>query len=228
MDHLSRLVHPIRRRDKLETDQIDRVSFRCQGWRHHDQRSTLRLARCVRPAARLRLLPCPSPRRLSGRLKREIARGCHYVVRPVDSSREERGREGQPSNGSLRTNDHSESGNISHRRLATDGQERSRETGRYGCRQDCWNGHPRRSNEDHAGKPRTWSSSFNLSARLVALIPCILLFSSLNLAGSLSPSAWMTGRVQTLVRSFQAECSSKHSSDCSFVMSWLTWVDLLN
>ena len=50
-----------------------------------------------------------------------------------------------------------------------------------------------------------WSSSFSLSARLVALIFWILRLSSLNRAGCLRLSAWMTGRVHTLVRSFQAE-----------------------
>src|SRR5439155_19604814 len=40
-----------------------------------------------------------------------------------------------------------------------------------------------------------WSSSFSLSARLVALIFWILRLSSLNRAGCLRLRAWMTGRV---------------------------------
>src|SRR6266581_213184 len=154
MDHLSRLVHPIRRRDKLETDQIDRVPGWRQGRRHHDQRTTIRLSRCLRPTARLRLLPRPSPRRVPGRLKREIARCCHDVVRPIHPPRQERFRKSKPGNGSIRKNNHRQSHNPGHRRSANDGQERSRQTGRYGWRQDCWNGHPRGSDEDYEGKTR--------------------------------------------------------------------------
>src|SRR5437773_2529289 len=155
MDHLSRLVHPIRRRDKLETDQIDRVPGRRQSRRHHDQRATIRLSRCIRPTTSLRLLPRSSPWRLPSHLKRKTARSCHHVLRPIHPPRQERFRKSKPGNGSIRENNHHQSHNPGHRRSTNHGQERSRKADRYGWRQDCWNDHAWRPNEDHEGKTRT-------------------------------------------------------------------------
>src|SRR5436309_8615350 len=155
MDHLSWLVHQIRRRDKLETDQIDRVPGRRQGRRHHDKRATIRLSRCIRPTTSLRLLPRSSPRRLPSHLKRKTARSCHHVLHPIHPPRQERFRKSKPGNGSIRKNNHRKSHNPGHRRSANHGQEWSRKADRYGWRQDCWNGHSRRSNEDDEGKTRT-------------------------------------------------------------------------
>src|SRR5436309_14697385 len=155
MDHLSRLVHPIRRRDKLETDQIDRVPGRRQSRRHHDQRATIRLSRCIRPTTSLRLLPRSSPWRLPSHLKRKTARSCHHVLRPIHPPRQERFRKSKPGNGSIRENNHRRSHSPGHRRSANHGQERSRKAGRHGWGQDCWNGHSRRFNEDDEGKTRT-------------------------------------------------------------------------
>src|ERR1700688_3516392 len=73
------------------------------------------------------------------------------------------------------------------------------------------------------GKTLRWtmasrSSSVSLSVRLVALMPSVLLFSSLNLVGCSFPRLWMTGNVQILVNWFHVPWTTLHSSRTSWVI----------